>query len=98
MNCILSRAITYHYQGRCPPHKRGSFALFHLFGINSGLFQVVLSFPSSPQPALTCYKLFQVASFATNDDLQNVLTCKFTKNKLYVRYCYKRGKRYYKKG
>ena len=56
-------------------HKRGDFSLFHLFGVTFGLFQVVLGFPSSAQPALTCYNLFQVAPFVTNDDLQNVLTC-----------------------
>ena len=62
------------------PHKRGGFVLFHLFGVTSGLF---LARPS------TCYNLFQVAPFVTNDDLQNVLNCKFIKNELYVRYCYK---------
>ena len=60
-------------------HKGGGFALYHLFIVTSGLFQVVLGFPSSPQSALTCYNLFQVAPFVTNDNLQNVLTCKFKK-------------------
>ena len=66
-------------------HKRGGFALFHLFGVISGLFRVVfLACPSS------CYNLFQVTAFVTNNDLQNILTCKFTKlYELYVRYYYK---------
>ena len=73
-------------------HKIEGFSLFHLFGVTSGLFQVVLGFPSSPQPALTCYNLFQAVPFVTNDDLQNVLTWKFTKNEIYGRYSYKMRK------
>ena len=70
-------------------HKRGGSALFHLFGVTSRLFQVVLGFPSSLTS--TCCNLFQVTPFVTNDELQIVLTCRFTKNELYVRYCYKMG-------
>ena len=74
-------------------HKRGGFALFHLFGVTSGLFQVVfLARPS------TCYDLFQVASFATNDDLQNVLTCKFTKINFILDIATKWGNDCYKMG
>ena len=88
MNCILSRAITYHYQGRCPPHKRGSFALFHLFGINSGLFQVVLSFPSLPNLLwlvtnysrllhllqTTIYKMFWLANLQKINFMLDIVT------------------------
>ena len=91
MNCILLKVIEY-LSVSLTAHKRGGFALFHLFGVTSGLLKVFLGFPGSPQPTLTCYSLFQVVPFVTNDDFtQNVLTCKFTKNEVYVRYCYKVG-------
>ena len=64
-------------------HKR----VFHLFGVTSGLF---LARPS------TCYNLFQVAPFVTNDDLQNVLTCKFIKINFMLDIVTKWGKCYYK--
>ena len=100
MNCILSRATEQlPILVSLSAHKGGDLALFHLFRVTSGLFQVVFGFPGSPQPALTCQNLLQVAPFVTNDDLQNILSCIFTKNELYVRYCYKvRGKCYYEMG
>ena len=77
MKCIQSRTINYHYQCRFPPTKEEallcSFCLELLLGCVSS-FLVFLTRPS------TCYDLFQVAPFVTNDNLQNVLTCKFTKN------------------
>ena len=66
MNCMLSKAIEY-ISVSFPAHKRGGFGLFHLFGVTSGLLQVVLGFPGSLQPAQTCYSLFQVP-LITNDD------------------------------
>ena len=47
---------------------------------------------------LTCYGLFQVVQLSTCNDIQNVLTCKFTINQLHVDFITKECKRYYKVG
>ena len=79
-------------------HKRGSFALFHLFGRTSGLFQVFLGFPGSSQAFLNCYSLFQMIPVVTNDDFTKRFDLQITKDELYVRYCYKVRYCYYTMG
>ena len=86
MKCILSRTISYHYQCRFPPTQKEALLCSTCFELLLGCFRSFLVFLARPS---TCCNLFEVAPFVTNDDLQNVLTCKFTKNELYVRYCYK---------
>ena len=49
--------------------QREDFALFHLFWVTCGFFQVVLGIPGSHQPAPTCYNLYHMAKFVTKDDL-----------------------------
>ena len=68
--------------------KRGGFDLFRLFGVVSGPFYVVPGYSGSFKPVLVCYGLFRLLQTTTS---LNVLSCRFTKNQLHVRFCYKVG-------
>ena len=69
-------------------HKGGGFALFHLYWVVSGWFQVVTCCSGSFQLVLACYTW---SIYYKQQLLHNVLTCNFTKYRLLFKFDYEVG-------
>ena len=69
----------------CTQRERNS-ASMHLFGVTSGLLQVVLG------SFALLESWFWIVPFFTNNNLDNVLTCKFSEIELHVTFYDKLGK------
>ena len=96
MNCILSKTISFHYQCRFPPTKEEAFFCSTCLELILGYSRSFVVFLTRPTNYTTYSRLLHLLQMTI---YKMFLTCKFTKNKLYVKYCYKViGKCYYKIG
>ena len=96
MNCTLSRTISYHSQRRFPPTKEEALLCSTCLELILGYSRSFVVFLTRPTTYTTYSRLLHLLEMTI---YKMFLTCKFTKNKLYVKYCYKViGKCYYKMG
>ena len=98
MNCILSRAISYHYQYRCPPTKEETLLCSTCSELLLGYFRLLLVFLARPSLLwlvttysrllhllqTTIYKMFWLANLQKMNFMLDIVT--------------KLGKCYYKMG